>query len=94
MEFKGTKGEWTMQINYMGETNHPTKIISKDAGRTICVPRVNNLKECTANMVLMSHSKNMLETLKHIEFCLRTNQTMGELTLNDVQETINKALNQ
>ena len=63
MEFKGTKGKWTNNINEFG---HITSVRSDEANRTIFISKVNNTFESNANMVLATHSKEMFEILKMI----------------------------
>ena len=94
MEFKGTKGEWTMETNFLGETNHPTKIISKSADRTICVPRVNNLGECIANMRLIAEAPELLKQAIVILKKLQSKtESVNGLDQINLEKAIAKALN-
>ena len=61
--FKGTIGEWSININ---DTGHINSVRSAQAGRTIFTSRVNNLEESNANMKLALHSKEMLELMEYL----------------------------
>jgi len=88
-EFKGTKGEWT---NHMNEYGHITSVRSVEANRTIFTSKVNNMIESNANMVLATHSPEMLDMLNHILFQVFWNG--GQLNLKDkenIENLIKKA---
>lgn len=63
IEFKGTKGEWSINVN---DTGHITSVRSIEADRIIFTSKVNNMIESNANMNLAMNALEMFEMLKYI----------------------------
>jgi uncharacterized FlgJ-related protein len=76
MEFKGTKGKWTNNINEFG---HITSVRSDEANRTIFISKVNNTFESNANMVLATHSKEMFDDIKDLIWLSEQGATLEEI---------------
>lgn len=86
--FKGTTGEWSININ---DTGHITSVRSAQEGRTIFTSKVNNLEESNANMKLALHSKEMLELM---EYLLQKSMlsVAGELLVEKLIDKINETI--
>ena len=86
--FKGTTGEWSININ---DTGHITSVRSVQAGRTIFTSKVNNLEESNANMKLALHSKEMLELMEY--FLQKSMLSVeGEVLVKKLIEKINETI--
>lgn len=91
-EFKGTKGEWSVNIN---DTGHITSVRSIEAGRTIFTSKVNNMIESNANMNLAMHSRELLDKLIYvtdlINLMSRELTDEGKNKIKEVEKLIKKA---
>ena len=86
MEFKGTKGKWE------AVTNDSHQILIRQEHNLIAqVNREVGNEKDYYNAKLIAVAPEMLDALKHIQFCLESKAEMTELTLRDIKKTIKKA---
>lgn len=81
MEFKGTKGKWKINEDYIQSANSKQMIAD-------CFPTTD---EDRANALLISKAPEMLETLKHLYSDLKQGALPSEAEIQNIKQLIKEA---
>lgn len=82
MEFKGTKGKWTIKNGQICSSVY--------CGDEQIALRGRSTQEARADMVLISHAPEMLEMLQHINYFIEKDFNVSEIHI-EIQKLIKSA---
>ena len=100
MEFKGTKGEWKVSNDGIGENKHGVKFLSIDYADSFdCVDIFADMRkekyeeELYANAQLIATAPELLKSLQELYNAIDSSIDLTPELMQSTLKTINKALN-